>query len=104
MKASVRMRYLSRKLRLSALWRVGRRLQRELLAARQREVPAVGAIGAVSRLITLDDDFGAGWQRCLGHTAPEQRVRRAALDHPFHRLAVAAFHVDMDPRVRIDPF
>ena len=36
--------------------------------------------------------------------APEERVRRAALDHPADDLAVRALDVNVKPRVWIDPF
>ena len=42
-------------------------------------------------------------QRVLRESAPEHRVLRAGLDHPRLRLTVVARHVDVDPRVRVDP-
>src|SRR5688572_278143 len=75
----------------------------ELLAVRERDVTPVGAQRAVLGLEALDEDLRAGQQRVLVPAAAQERVRRAALDHPLLDLAVGSLDVDVDPGVRIDP-
>src|SRR5437867_1287041 len=60
------------------------RSEEQLAAVGERDVAAVRARERmVARLIAVDDDFGALRQRLLGDAAAQQRVRRAALDHPL---------------------
>src|SRR5688572_22754096 len=79
------------------------RAHEQLLAVREGDVAAVGAGGAVLGLEALDQDLGAGKERVLVPPAAEERVRRAALDHPLLGLAVGGLDVDVDPGVRVDP-
>ena len=80
------------------------RAQEQALAVRQHEVASVGAVRAVLRAETLDADLGPGLERVLGESAADQRIGRAAFDHPLRHRAVGVLDVEMDPRVRVDPF
>src|SRR4249919_373208 len=64
----------------------------ELLAVLEGDIAAVGAVGAVFRLIAFDDDLGAREQRILRPTAAEECVRRAGFDHPVGDRAVSVLH------------
>src|SRR5687767_6455887 len=56
----------------------------------------------ILRLITVDNDFGADGDRLLRDAAAEERVRRAAFDHPDLGLAVLD-DLDVNPRMRVHP-
>src|SRR6266699_146265 len=81
-----------------------RRTQEQLLSVGQRGFPAVGSIGPILGAEPQDRDLGSRRHRVLVPAAPEQRIRCAAFDHPCHDFPVRAFHVDVEPRVGIDPF
>src|SRR6187200_331740 len=74
------------------------RTDEELLAVGERDVATVRSIGAVLGLETLDQDLGALCQRILVPAAAQQRVRRAAFDHPsLHLAGGRILHVDVNP-------
>ena len=54
--------------------------------------------------VAEDDDLGAGRYRVACHPAAHERVRAPGFDHPFFDRAVVALDVQMNERVRIDPF
>src|SRR5688572_27334903 len=77
--------------------------EEQLAAVGQRDVAAVGLLRAVAREVAVNVDLHARLDRVAGDAAPEQRIRRPALDRPrFHR-AVGLLHVHVNPGVRIDP-
>ena len=80
------------------------RAHEELLPVGERHVAAVRAIGAVLRTVAVHDDFGPHGKRLPGQAAPQQRIGRAAFDHPPLHRAVGLLDVDVDPGVRVDPF
>src|SRR5437763_14323282 len=80
------------------------RTDEQLLAVLELDVAAVGAVRAVLGLVTLDEDFRARKERRLGPAAAQQRVGSAGLDHPVRHAAVGVLDVEINPRVRIDPF
>src|SRR5215469_13718021 len=58
--------------------------EKQLLAVGERDVAAVRPqLGVVAGLIPVDDQIGPDLQRFLRDAAAQQRVRRAALNHPF---------------------
>jgi CheY-like chemotaxis protein len=61
--------------------------------------PKAHALGAA-----VDDDFGSRGKRLSGQAAPQERVGRAAFDHPPLHRAVGLLDVDVNPGVRVDPF
>src|SRR5689334_16350098 len=79
------------------------RADEQFLAVFERDIAAVRAVRAVFGLVAFDEDFGARQQRGLGPTAAQQRVRSARFDHPVRDGAVGVLHVEIDPRVWIDP-
>src|SRR6185503_6345612 len=87
------------------VWSTGaRRTDEQLLAIRERDVAAVGAIRTVLGLEALDEDLGALSQRLLVPATAQQRVGRATFDHPALDLTgLRILHVDVDPGVRVDP-
>src|SRR4051812_30126365 len=70
------------------------RSHEEALAVLENQVAPVGAVGAVFRAVALDGDFHARLHRVAREAAAEERVRRAAFDHPFGHGAIGIFHVD----------
>src|SRR5690349_8545205 len=80
-----------------------RRPKEQPLSVGQDHVCAIGAIGTILRAVPLDGDLRAGLQRFLGEATPHQRVRRAAFDHPPGDGAIGILHIEVNPRVRIDP-
>ena len=78
-----------------------RRSHEQLLAVGERDVAAVRPRRPVLALIAVDDHFGADRERVLGDAAAQQRVRRAALDHPHFGAAAVLRDLDVDPRVRV---
>src|SRR4051812_26453449 len=81
-----------------------RRSDEQLAPVRQCDVARVGGRRAVLRAIAVDDDRRADRQVVLVPAAAQQRVRRAAFDGPVGHLAALVLDVDVDPRVRVDPF
>src|SRR4029434_11356764 len=78
--------------------------EKQLPPVRKREVPAVASHRAIFGPETFDDDFDSNRERVSCKSPPVERIRRTAFDHPALHLAVRPLHVDVDPRVRIDPF
>src|SRR5882724_1434789 len=76
--------------------------EEQLLTVRQRQVAAVSAVGAILRLISVDHDRVAHFQRVLGDAATKQDVRASGFDGPVLNFAIGALHVHMDPAMRID--
>src|SRR6186997_2393545 len=77
----------------------------QLLAIRERDVAAIGTIRTILGLESFDENLGTLGQRVLRPTATQQRIRCAAFNHPALDLARRwILHVDVDPRVRVDPF
>ena len=62
--------------------------------------PRRPVLGAISR----DDDLSAKWQGIPPPTLPNERVRGTAFDAPVRHLPIRAFHIDVKPRVGINPF
>src|SRR4029077_11582453 len=60
--------------------------------------------GLVARAVAVDDELLADLERILRDAVANQAVRRSALDAPLLYGTVGAFHVDPDPRVRVDQF
>src|SRR3984957_3067976 len=81
-----------------------RRSEEELLAIRQREVPAVCAVRPVLRLITVDYNLLPHLQRVPSDAAPQQDVWTSSFHCPVLRRAVGHLHVHMNPTVWIDEF
>src|SRR5262245_66254692 len=79
-----------------------RRTHEQFLAVGERQVAAVCPARSIQSAVAVDDDFGAGRQRALRETAPKQRIRRTAFNHPA-RDAIWRFHIDVGTRQRIDP-
>src|SRR5688572_1508338 len=80
-----------------------RRADEQLRAILERDVAAVGTERAVLRLEALHFDLGAVRQRVAVPATAQQRIRRTAFDHPLLNLAGRRRHVDVDPRMRVDP-
>src|SRR6185503_4742715 len=81
------------------------RTDEQLLAVRERDVAPVGPIRTVLGLEAFDEDLSALGERGLVPTTAEQRVWRAAFDHPpFHLPSGRVLHVDVNPGMRVDPF
>src|SRR6185436_10763255 len=80
----------------------------QLSAIRERDVPAVRATdrtaGVILRHESLDDHLAADHHRLLGETALQQTGRGTTFDHPLLDGAVRLLHIDMEPRVGVDPF
>src|SRR5205814_6894174 len=70
-----------------------RRSDEQFLAVRQGDVPPVRAGRSILGLVAFDEDLGSDWQRIFRKSSSEQRVRRAALDHPRLDLALGVLHV-----------
>src|SRR5436853_6780764 len=70
----------------------------------QHEISADRLIRSFLGLIGVDGEFCSNLYGIFGHAQADQCVRAAAFDHPFDDLSIRAFHVDMEPRVRIDHF
>src|SRR5213078_3530585 len=82
----------------------GGRSDEQFLPVSERDNAAVGAILAILRLVAFHEDFRACRQRVLVPAAAQERVWCSGFDHPGRDFAIVAFHVDMDPRMGIDPF
>src|SRR5215470_7415007 len=80
-----------------------RRTHEQPASVGEDEVAAVRAIRAVLRPIAFDRDFHTGFDRFAREAATEERVRRAAFYHPLRDGTVGVLHIDVDPRVRVDP-
>src|SRR5215813_8903812 len=78
--------------------------QKEPCSIGKDEISADGFVGSFFRLITLDREFGSDLHGVLSDTKADQRIRTAALDHPFGDGSVRTFYVEMEPRMRIDHF
>src|SRR5262245_26835112 len=81
-----------------------RRTHEQLLAIREAEVATIGPERSVFRLVAVDDDFGPDGQRLSRKTTAKQRIRGSAFNHPALDGAIRLLHIQMDPRMRIDPF
>src|SRR5262245_14377718 len=77
--------------------------EEQLAAVGERQVTAVAGVGPILREESLNDDLGARRKRVLREPSPKQGVRRPALNHPLHGLAIGSLDLEMDPAVRIDP-
>src|SRR6266850_771379 len=76
----------------------------QLAPVSERQIPTVRPPRRILRLVPVDDDLHAGRDDVLRPAATEQVVRVACLYHPALYFSIRLFHVDMEPRVRIDPF
>src|SRR6202023_3457913 len=54
--------------------------EKQFASVREGEIPAVGPMRPVFRLVPIDQDLGAWQQGFLGESTPEQDIRRARFD------------------------
>src|SRR5437870_3011826 len=57
-----------------------------------------------SLALTFNQKLRSNLNCILRHAEPDQCVWAAAFDHPFGHRSVGVFHIEMEPRVRIDHF
>jgi len=68
------------------------------------EIPAYRFGCPVFRLIAFDDKHGSYRHRVYRHAITYQHIRGATLDLPADDLTIRTFHVNVEPRVRVDHF
>src|SRR5262249_54996930 len=78
------------------------RTEEDLLSVRERQVAAVGAVGPIFRLVTIDEDLGSDGKRTLRESPTEQGIRCSAFNHPPRCRSIGILDVNVDPGVRID--
>src|SRR2546425_4477508 len=80
----------------------------QLLAIRERDVPAVRSTdrpaGGVYGPEPLHHDLHARLHGGFGEAASDQTRRGSAFDRPLLHLPVRLLHIEVEPRMRVDPF
>src|SRR5213594_443488 len=80
----------------------------QLPAIRERDVPAVrstdGPAGGVYGPEPLHHDLHARLHGGFGEAASDQTRRGSAFDRPLLHLPVRLLHIEVEPRMRVDPF
>src|SRR5437867_7029054 len=66
------------------------------------QIDSARFVGAILRLISVDNDLGSYGQRLLCVAQADQGIWTATLDHPGSEFAIVAFDVDVKPGVGID--
>ena len=81
-----------------------RRAHEDLGAVGERHVTTVRPLErVVLGLVAVHDDLGARHEAVPAQAPTEQRVRRAALDHPDLGRAVVVLDLHVNPRVGVHP-
>src|SRR5678816_1232114 len=78
--------------------------EENLFSVWECQVSAVGSIGSVFRLITIDEDLRSDGKRTLGESPAKQGVRCSAFNHPSRGSSIGILDVNVNPGVRIDQF
>src|SRR5436190_11463194 len=79
--------------------------EKQLAPVGKRHVARVSALLVmVTRLVTIDHDFGSLRKRVLIGAAAEQRVGAPALYHPDFLGPIVLLDLDVNPGMGIDPF
>src|SRR5678816_686848 len=79
-----------------------RTAKEQLCAIRQCEVATVGSARSVLRLIPIDHNLLSGLHGVLSDASSHENIWAARFDGPVFNFTVGAFHIDIDPAMRID--
>ena len=81
-----------------------RRANKHLPPVGQCDISAIGDELPALGLVPFDQNFNPGRDRLFGPATPHKRAGGTAFNHPLLHRAVWLLDVDVNPRMRVDPF